>query len=221
MPATTCPDRNALARIGAAVREHLAAEPSVTRCPVESAEIYVSDGFLTADECGHLIALIDDAACPSRLIDEKNWQGYRTSYSSDIDTRDDAVRTLDRRLSEYIGIDPEWGEAAQGQRYECGQYFHEHCDWFDTSAEYWRRERQCGGQRSWTAMIYLNAVDEGGWTDFTHIGLSISPRPGSLLLWNNALPDGMPNPLTMHAARSVVRGVKYVVTKWYRVRKWQ
>jgi prolyl 4-hydroxylase len=221
MPATPHPDKKALARIGTLVRERLACAPSVRRLPVEAAEIYASDAFLSASECGHLISLIDASACPSRLLEEKGWQGYRTSYSGDIDTHDAIVRSLEDRLSDFTGIHPACGESAQGQRYECGQYFREHCDWFDTSADYWRSERRCGGQRSWTAMIYLNAVDEGGSTDFTHIDLSIAPMAGSLLLWNNALPDGLPNPLTMHAAQPVTRGVKYVITKWFRVRNWQ
>lgn len=221
MPALPHPDRRALARIGASVRERLACDSSARRLPVESAEIYMAEAFLHANECSHLMNLIDAAACPSRLLEEEHWKGYRTSCSGDIDAGDHVVHTLEQRLSDFTGIDCACGETAQGQRYRCGEYFHEHCDWFDTDATYWRRERRCGGQRSWTAMIYLNAVDEGGLTDFTHIGLTISPRPGSLLLWNNALPDGTPNPLTMHAARPVLRGVKYVVTKWYRARKWQ
>lgn len=220
MPATPHPDRKALARIGATVRERLAGAPSVRRFPVESPEIYASDAFLTGDECARLIALIDAAACPSRLVEEQDWEGYRTSDSGDVDIRDRTVRALERRLSDFTGIDRACGEAAQGQRYQRGQYFQEHCDWFDTGAGYWRRERRHGGQRSWTAMIYLNAVDEGGTTDFIHVGLSIPPMPGCLLLWNNALPDGTPNPLTMHAARPVIRGVKYVITKWFRVRDW-
>jgi prolyl 4-hydroxylase len=203
------------------VRERLAHEPTARRFPVEGAEIYIADTFLNPDECSHLIALIEARACPSRLAEEEHWDGYRTSYSSDIDVMDETVRALERRLSDFTGIDIACGESAQGQRYRCGDYFNEHCDWFDTSASYWRRERRCGGQRSWTAMIYLNTVDEGGRTDFIRAGLSVPPRPGSLLLWNNALPDGTPNALTMHAAKPVLRGVKYVITKWYRVRKWR
>ncbi|AOR75824.1 2OG-Fe(II) oxygenase [Novosphingobium resinovorum] len=215
------PDCKALARIGAAVRERLAAEPGIRRFPEERAEIYAIDGFLAAPTCARLMTLIDGVACPSSLVDGTSWPDYRTSYSGDIDEADECVRILEARLSAVTGISPMCGEAAQGQRYLCGQYFNEHCDWFDTAAGYWRDERRCGGQRSWTAMVYLNTVDEGGMTDFTRVALSIPPCAGTLLLWNNALPDGSPNPWTMHAARPVVRGVKYVVTKWFRTRAWQ
>jgi prolyl 4-hydroxylase len=78
-----------------------------------------------------------------------------------------------------------------------------------------------GGQRSWTAMVYLNDVEAGGVTRFTQLGVSIAPQRGALLLWNNADRDGVPTKATSHAALPVERGVKYVITKWFRTRKWR
>lgn len=181
-------------------------------------EIFAVDGFVSPPDCQRLIRLIDAVACPSCLVDEGKRADYRTSYSGDIDVCDRAVYELDERLERLTGIRPAWGETTQGQRYRCGQYYREHYDWFDTSAAYWQRERLCGGQRSWTAMVYLNGVEEGGATEFPRISLRVPPTAGQLLLWNNALPDGTPNPWTIHAARPVTGGVKYVITKWFRSR---
>jgi len=214
------PDCSALARIGETVRKQLSCEPAVRRFPEERAEVYAVDAFLDTKDCNHLITLIDAMAQPSGLVDEADWPDYRTSYSSDIDVADRTVRKVELRIAALTGLTLDCSESLQGQRYRTGEYFHEHYDWFDTSADYWDRERRCGGQRTWTAMVYLNDVDEGGATDFTRIPISIAPLRGSLLLWNNALPDGTPNPWTMHAARPVVRGVKYVVTKWFRTKPW-
>ena len=36
-----------------------------------------------------------------------------------------------------------------------------------------------GGQRTWTAMIYLNDVAEGGATWFPTAGIRVAPRAGS------------------------------------------
>ena len=44
--------------------------------------------------------------------------------------------------------------------------------------------------------------------------------PGVLMIWNNASPDGLTNPRTIHAGRPVQAGAKYVITKWYRTREW-
>ncbi|MCK9541251.1 MAG: 2OG-Fe(II) oxygenase [Novosphingobium sp.] len=213
------PDRANLAKLGEQVRRRLAADPSVYKIPVEGADLYAVGGFLDDGECAKLIGMIDAVARPSQTFD---YQGgaYRTSYSGDVDTHDSFVRMIERRLSDLLGIPPAWGETFQGQRYLPEQEFREHHDWFDTTAFYWPAEKKRGGQRSWTAMAWLNAVEEGGETAFPRLGISIPPQPGALLIWNNVCPDGSVNPQTLHAALPVKRGVKHVVTKWFRTRPW-
>jgi prolyl 4-hydroxylase len=46
------------------------------------------------------------------------------------------------------------------------------------------------------------------------------PRRGLLLAWNNMAPDGKANPATLHEGMPVVKGVKYIVTKWFREGRW-
>ncbi|MBW8754364.1 MAG: 2OG-Fe(II) oxygenase [Sphingomonadales bacterium] len=213
-------DRAALARVGAAVRQRLEADPSVHRVPVDRAEIFAAGGFLTPDECAHLMAMIDRVAKPSPTFNPESSIRYRTSYSGDVDAGDSFVRMIERRICDLLGLDMTWGETVQGQRYEPGQEFHAHYDWFDTAAAYWPGEAERGGQRSWTAMAYLNDMPEGGATSFVNLGASVQPQAGALLMWNNALPDGSPNPDVRHAALPVTSGVKYIITKWFRTRRW-
>jgi prolyl 4-hydroxylase len=123
------------------------------------------------------------------------------------------------RIDKLLGIPAMLGEAIQGQRYLPGQEFKPHNDWFYTDQPYWKEERKRGGQRCWTAMAFLNKVPQGGHTHYTHVGAKIEPKPGALVIWNNAKPDGTPNEDTMHAGTPVIEGSKYVLTKWYRVRK--
>ncbi len=171
---------------------------------------------------GYGLAISGDVvlAARSAVFNAAYDSAYRTSYSGDVDRADPLVRMIERRLDDLLGIEPAWGETIQGQRYLPGQEFREHCDWFWTLGDYWPDEAGRGGQRGWTAMVYLNAVEAGGATDFVRLGISIMPQPGALLVWNNATPGGAPNWDTMHAALPVVQGVKYVITKWYRTRKW-
>ncbi len=220
MAPSPAPDQSALARLGETVRARLSSDPSVHRVAVENAEIFALGGFIDAAECARLIAQIDATARPSPVFDPESGGTYRTSYSSDLDGSDSLVRMIDRRICDLVGIDSSWGEAIQGQRYRPGQEFHGHFDWFDPTASYWPGEEQRGGQRSWTVMAYLNDVEDGGATVFDKIGVSIEPQAGALLAWNNARPDGTPNADVLHAARPVVRGVKYVITKWFRTRRW-
>lgn len=213
-------DQAALARVGEQVRARLAADPSAYKVPVDQAEIFAFGDFLSPAECDRFIAMVDQVAKPSAVFDTTYESEFRTSFSGDVDRGDPFVRMIERRIDDLLGMEPAWGETVQGQRYCPGQEFRAHCDWFWTLAKYWPKEARRGGQRSWTAMAYLNEVEEGGTTDFTRLGLSIPPQRGALLVWNNATPTGEPNWNTMHAATPVVRGMKYVITKWYRTRKW-
>ncbi len=214
------PDRDRLRRIGRKVRNRLAANPKVYKVPTEKAEIWAVGQFFTPVECGRLIAMIDAVAQPSKAFDIDYSTGYRTSSAGDVDPHDPFIKKLQRRIDDLLGVDPVNGETIQGQRYLPGQQFHAHTDWFPGGTSYWEQEKERGGQRSITAMAFLNPVEEGGTTDFPRLGVAIEPRPGALLIWNNADPDGVPNPWTIHAGRPVIRGTKYIITKWYRARRW-
>ena len=213
-------DKAALVRIGEQVRTRLLADPMVERVAVDDAEIYTVAEFLSPAECQRFMDMVDAVAKPSQTFDTEYGASYRTSYSGDTDPYDPFVRMIQRRIDDLLGIDPSYGETIQGQRYTPGQLFEPHTDWFYTLADYWPAEAQRGGQRSWTTMIYLNTVEAGGVTEFNRIGVSITPQAGALLAWNNADAEGRPNLQTTHAARPVEAGVKYVITKWYRTRKW-
>lgn len=217
-----CPpaDQAALAACGDRVRQRLAADPGAYRLPTDQAEIYAFGDFLAPAECERLIAIVDAAAKPSAVFESAADADFRTSYSGDVNPADPFVRMVERRIDDLLGFESSFGETFQGQRYQPGQQFKAHCDWFWTIADYWPGEARRGGQRSWTAMAYLNDVEAGGATQFTRLGLVVQPRRGALLVWNNALPDGRPNVDTLHAALPVERGVKYVITKWYRTRPW-
>ncbi|MGB3469567.1 MAG: 2OG-Fe(II) oxygenase [Erythrobacter sp.] len=218
---TNIPDADALKRVGKSVRERLAADPGVYKIDTDKAEIYAVGDFLSPKECQRLCVMIDLTARPSSLHEIGYDSGFRTSYSGDLDPNDSFVKSISRRIDDLLGVNPIIGEAIQGQRYLPGQQFKPHNDWFYTSEKYWESERKRGGQRSWTTMAFLNTVEEGGETHFTEVGIKIVPKPGVLLIWNNALKDGSPNENTIHAGTPVVKGNKYVITKWYRTRKWQ
>lgn len=213
------PDQAALKAIGDTVRARLDADPSAYRLPVDGLEIYAVSEFFSASDCARLIAMVDAVARPSPTYNNNSDHG-RTSYTGDVDPRDPFVRMVQRRIDDFMGIDPRLGETMQGQRYAPGQEFRHHFDYFVANHDYWDDERKRGGQRSWTAMGYLNTVEEGGATEFPKVNLSVPPQQGVLLVWNNMAPDGRPNTRSLHAGTPVVRGIKHVLTKWYRARPW-
>ena len=199
---------------------HLAKREGVQRIPSLKVELFQCRDFLDADHCRDLIALIDKDRRPSTIADDNGDRYFRTSETCDLARDEPAVERLEQLLFALNGIDPKLGEPVQGQRYDIGQEFKAHTDYFTPGGPDWEKYCSAAGQRTWTFMIYLNEVDAGGATRFKVLGKTFQPETGKLLCWNNARPDGSVNPNTLHHGMKVRKGVKYVITKWYREKPW-
>jgi len=198
----------------------LLSQPGVRRVPSPQAELFDRSAFLPPELCARLITLIDEGRRPSTIADENGDNSFRTSETCDLSAEHPTVRELEERLFALNGIDPAHGEPAQGQRYSVGQEFKAHTDYFEPDGRDFHRFCSVAGQRTWTFMIYLNNVEAGGATRFKALNKTFQPELGKLLCWNNHRPDGSLNPSTLHHGMKVRRGIKYVITKWYRERPW-
>lgn len=190
------------------------------RAPSAKIELFQCRGFLSAELCEELIALIDAGRRPSTIADDNGDSYFRTSETCDLSASEPAVQRLEAMLLELNGIDPAHGEPVQGQRYAVGQEFKAHTDYFTPDGLDFHKFCSVAGQRTWTFMIYLNEVVAGGATRFKMVGKTFQPEAGKLLCWNNRRPDGSVNPNTLHHGMKVRKGVKYVITKWYREKEW-
>jgi prolyl 4-hydroxylase len=210
----------ARAAIGRAAKARIEATFGATAIGAGKADIYIVDDFLSAAQCAELVVLIDAGCAPSELFNAEAFEGYRTSDSCNLSPYEPAVRNIDLALAGLLAIDPRHGEALQGQRYGPGQQFKRHADFFYIDQPYWAEVEGHGGQRTWTAMIYLDRPQRGGATAFPHVGIEVAPKPGRLLAWNNMAEDGSPNSWTIHEGCAVEAGAKHIVTKWYRETPW-
>jgi prolyl 4-hydroxylase len=198
--------------------ERLRATPGVQRVPTRELELFIVRHFLGPDTCAALIELIDKNRRPSDIADDVGIEKFRTSETCDLDWREPVVAAVDDRICALLGLPPRSGEPLQGQRYAAGQEFKAHTDTFEPGGYDFYVHTTDLGQRTWTAMVYLNEPENGGATRFKSIGKTVQPETGKLLAWNNLLADGRPNPATLHQGMKVRRGTKYVLTKWFRQR---
>jgi prolyl 4-hydroxylase len=206
--------------IGAEVKERLARNPQALKLPSNDLDIFVVRDFLSQAECDQLIERIDAQRVPSQLLAPTPDPEFRTSESCNLDPLDPFVKGIEAKLTDLLGIDPAHGETIQGQRYAVGQQFKQHHDFFYRDQPYWPEMEKTGGQRTWTAMIFLNEPEGGGQTAFEKAGLKVAPRRGNLLAWNNMNVIGEPNHFSLHQGVPVTAGVKYIITKWHRERPW-
>jgi prolyl 4-hydroxylase len=211
---------NRLGEIGRSTAARLVRDPQVQMVNGSGIDLYCYQNFLSAEECGGLIAMIDSDRKPSGLLSASDDPEFRTSESCDLDRWHPFVDGIDKRICALMGMKARQGETLQGQRYTVGQQFKAHHDYFHVGESYWESERKRGGQRSWTAMIYLDAPFGGGETFFPSAGLKVTPRAAMLLAWNNMDKRGEPNPNALHESMPVSAGTKNIVTKWFRERYW-
>lgn len=183
-------------------------------------KLYTKENFLTPTECDQLIEKIDQRVRPSTVSDPQDTcvvSDYRTSKTSDLHYFEDPFYLdIDKKISEFMGLDPFLGETMQAQRYEPGQYYKEHWDFFMPHTPEYKIYCEWMGQRTWTTMIYLNDVENGGETYFKHLKLRVKPKRGMLVTWNNLYKNGIPNLKTMHEACPPTEEKKYIITKWWR-----
>ena len=198
----------------------LAATPGVQKVPSPKLSLFIRRDFLDAETCRRLIALIDEKRRPSTIADDFGDPLFRTSQTCDLDHGDPLVMAIDAKLAEFTGLDPAHDEPIQGQRYAVGQEFKPHTDYFEPEGADFLRYCAVAGQRTWTAMIYLNEPEAGGATRFKTVDKTVQPETGKLLAWNNLDAAGRVNPNTLHHGMRVRAGTKYIVTKWYRERPW-
>jgi prolyl 4-hydroxylase len=198
---------------------------SYTRIPVENdknLEIFTIEDFLTDEECDHLCNLIERSNVRSTVSGTGYTQSvvsdFRTSSTATLNNGDPIVDSVDKRIAEELGVPQENGESFQGQLYEVDQQFKHHHDYF--SGDSYNNHCLFSGQRTYTCMIYLNDVEEGGETDFLEINTTFSPKKGMAIIWKNSNGTGTENPASIHAGMPVIKGRKMIITKWYREHKW-
>lgn len=110
------------------------------------------------------------------------------------------ARTVWSHLVAYAatyGFTIEEIETISFNKYEPGQNFEPHTDYFP------------GSQRIASAVVYLNTVDQGGDTHFTHFNRSVQAREGRILLFPS-------NFLFHHSGQAPVSVTKYSAAFWAR-----
>ncbi|KAI4315041.1 hypothetical protein L6164_027889 [Bauhinia variegata] len=190
--------------------------------------------FASAEQCETIIDISKEGLKPSSLAlrkgeTEENTNGIRTSSGMFISAAEDKTGTLDvieEKIARATKVPRNHGEAFNILRYEIGQKYASHYDAFNP-AEYGPQK----SQRMASFLLYLSDVPEGGETVFPFenglnmdgsysyedcIGLRVRPRRGDGLLFYSLFPNGTIDPTSLHGSCPVIKGQKWVATKWIR-----
>ncbi|CAN1322247.1 Probable prolyl 4-hydroxylase 7, partial [Linum perenne] len=138
--------------------------------------------------------------------------------------KDEVVAAIEQRIAAWTFLPVENGEAIQILRYELGQKYEPHFDYFHDKAN-----QQLGGHRIATVLMYLSYVERGGETVFPNaksdktcvILFTVKPEKGDALLFFSLHPDATTDPTSLHGSCPVIEGEKWSATKWIHVRSFE
>lgn len=187
-----------------------------------SPRIFVFHHFLNEEECDHLINLAEPYLTRSTVVDEHSSEGrideVRTSRGMFFPPyfEDALIQDIENRISLITLIPRENGEDIQVLHYQAGGQYQPHYDYFDTSTTGGAYHYNRGGQRVASFLMYLNTPEEGGYTVFPIANIQVTPRKGDALLFFDCDLEGQVDPLTLHGGAPVIKGEKWLATKWLR-----
>ncbi|CDJ59102.1 2OG-Fe(II) oxygenase family protein, putative [Eimeria maxima] len=211
--AKTCPDLSSTA--AGVPDEERRAESGCREVQVlrvfREPDVMIAPNLITKEQCLHLLNLsegkwtrsktsIGMTSAPQTAYKTTESQ-TRTSYSVMLEeAQTPGVVSVELLACALARLPLQHLESLVLVRYAEGEYFAEHHD---------------GGFRPKTVLLYLNDVEDGGYTHFTRLGLKIAPSQGSGAVWSNVTPGGQMDFRTLHAGVAPTKGTKYVVNCFF------
>lgn len=192
--------------------------------------------FLTDDECAEVIAqasktLFRSEVAPFKNSGQKPVNDVRTSSQTWLNPSFGiGKKIVDRVMTLFTQFDPNSHEELQVLRYEYGQKYDAHNDYFDP-----RFYGPQATQRAVTIFLYLTDVDEGGYTWFPRAGgrpppnefkscehgLKVRPIKRSIAIFYDMDCYGQLDDTSLHGGCPPKVGTKWGGTLWIRWPKYR
>jgi prolyl 4-hydroxylase len=158
---------------------------------------FLFHGFLTAEECDHLVSISTAGLSKSGVVDAETGgsliSDIRTSSGAFVGRGQDAVvARIEARIAAWSQIPEDHGEAIQVLRYEKSQEYRAHYDYF------FHKQGEANNRIA-TVLLYLSDVEEGGetvfpntaapagrtgeWSECAKQGVAVKPVKGNAMLF--------------------------------------
>jgi len=186
-------------------------------------EVFVLDSFVSEEMCGQILEELTVSYWHSstvlRLRQGRHYSEVREHFRASVTAEQcwfgpklvRIINRIEKRLAILLPCDPRRLEFWQATRYETGGHFDYHIDGG-------RWKRSAAGDRIRSYLIYLDAPQKGGETHFRALDVTVAPKPGRLVVWENLLPSGQCDHAMIHAGIEVQEGTKTTLVTWERER---
>lgn len=176
--------------------------------------------FLNDEEINGLLNICKNLFKQSTITQAKNVEvkdESRTSSSCFItgnNEKNNIITSIKQKASQLSGLPTENIEGLQVVKYQPGQQYKSHYDWFEKG----HFDEKIGNRKA-TFFCYLNDDFDGGETFFPKMNYKKKGRKGSALFWKNINDSGDVDRNTLHAGLPVNSGTKYGLNIWIRENK--
>ncbi|WP_095532660.1 2OG-Fe(II) oxygenase [Domibacillus epiphyticus] len=181
---------------------------------LEEPLIVLLGNVLSDEECDELITLSKDKMQRSKIGATHELNEIRTSSGMFFqENENDIITKVEKRISSIMNIPIEHGDGIQIIKYNPGQEYKAHFDFFSPTS------KAAKNNRISTLLMYLNDVEQGGETFFPKLNFSVLPQKGMAVYFEYFYTDTSVNELTLHGGAPVIMGEKWVATQWMRRQK--
>ena len=195
--------------------------------PPGAANITHLHGFLSKEECEHLINIATPNMAETVVVDPDTGkevvEKYRTSKGTWLKHGTDYVADkINIRLAALTQKGMRTHEELHVVHYQSGQEYQPHYDFCDPARDKDDWTSEPGGNREITVIMYLKAPgpNGGGKTAFPMARHSVEPQQGDAVMFNNLNQNGYVDHLTMHGGCPPNSNEeKWIATKWIRQRE--
>jgi len=184
--------------------------------------VFLYHNFLTEEECEEIVALAESDISRSLVVGDKGQSVESTARTSSgvflVDSymkKSPLLRVVEKRIAEWTNLPVENGEAFYLLRYDIGQEYKPHNDFFGRNPDGGPFKNEHGNRYA-TVLTYLRSPDEGGCTIFPHANLRVPAKKGDSVLFWDLMPSNEGDPSSLHGGEPVISGTKWAMTKWIR-----
>ncbi|KAL0482638.1 prolyl 4-hydroxylase [Acrasis kona] len=186
-----------------------------------SPRLFYYSKFLSHKECDEVINMGKDKLERSKVVGAKSDEVIQDRSSSGYWVPYSQSKFIDDRISAVTHIEPSFMEQLHLLHYDPTQEYKPHFDWFPRNLnEHQEQQLKDHGQRYATFIIFLDDVEEGGETWFPKPDIKVKPVKGDGILFYDLLPSGEEDNEALHGGLPVIKGEKWIVTKWIRQKRW-
>jgi len=184
----------------------------------EKPRIRAVDDFVKPEICAWLMERARGKLKPALMFNGKESARSATRTNSDFIfdiVQSDLISLLVRvRIQAVTKLPTLQMEPFQIFHYALGQEIKAHYDHVRDSALSLEVKSDSPSERIATFLIYLNHDYEGGELEFPHINFSHRGKTGDAIFFANVDENGKAERLSLHAAKPITRGEKWMVSQW-------